>query len=265
MDNRLLRSARLALAVAERGVPDRASKFAPRRYRRPQLLACLPVKEHLGLDYRTMEEIPHASDGLRSSLGSARVPDHSTLWWHARHRVGPDLLGAALAETVRRVEPRPEPRQIALASTGLWLPYTSWYFAWRVKRDRGQRGWLKWAPALWTGPLVPVAQRVRPGPCGDFSDLVPLAASAHAVLPFDQLVADAGYDSEANRPSLLPRGAGRRQPDPGQEAPVRRRPRDDALPPGDAAPASKGRRRSRGATGLRPTLEGRNRDVRGQA
>jgi hypothetical protein len=43
-----------------------------------------------------------------------------------------------------------------------------------------------------------VAQRVRPGPCGDFSDLVPLAAAAHTVLPFDQLVTDAGYDSEAN-------------------------------------------------------------------
>jgi hypothetical protein len=126
------------------------------------------------------------------------VPDHSALWWHARRRVGPDLLGAALAETVRRIEPRPEPRQIALDSTGLWLSYTSWYFAWRAKRDRGQRGWLERALALWTGPLVLVAQRVRPGPCGDFSDLMPLAASAHAVLPFDQLVADAGYDSEAN-------------------------------------------------------------------
>jgi hypothetical protein len=52
--------------------------------------------------------------------------------------------------------------------------------------------------ALWTGPQALVAQQVRPGPCGDFADLVPLAATAHTVLPFDQLVADAGYDSEAN-------------------------------------------------------------------
>jgi hypothetical protein len=91
MDNRLLRFARLALAVAERVVPDRASRFAPRRYRQPQLLACLLVKEHLGLDYRTAEELISASDGLRSSLGLTRVPDHSTLWWFARHRVGPGL------------------------------------------------------------------------------------------------------------------------------------------------------------------------------
>ena len=52
--------------------------------------------------------------------------------------------------------------------------------------------------ALWTEPQILVAQRVRPGPCGDFPDLVPLATAAHAVLPFEQLVADAGYDSEAD-------------------------------------------------------------------
>ena len=43
-----------------------------------------------------------------------------------------------------------------------------------------------------------VAQRVRRGPCGDFSDLIPLADSAARVQDFDVLLADAGYDSEAN-------------------------------------------------------------------
>ena len=51
---------------------------------------------------------------------------------------------------------------------------------------------------MWTGPQLLVAQRVRPGPAGDFCDLVPLAGVAHGVLPFERLVADAGYDSEAN-------------------------------------------------------------------
>lgn len=36
------------------------------------------------------------------------------------------------------------------------------------------------------------------GPCGDFSDLIPLASSAAQVQHFDVLLADAGYDSEAN-------------------------------------------------------------------
>ena len=79
MDNRLLVFARLARAVAERVVPNRASRFAPRRYRQPQLLASASVKEHLGLDYRTAEE-QIASDGLRVALGLTRVQDHTTLW-----------------------------------------------------------------------------------------------------------------------------------------------------------------------------------------
>ena len=127
------------------------------------------------------------------------MPDHSTFWWFARRWLGPDLITAALADTVRRVRPSGHRRQVALDSTGLWLSHTSRYFAWRAKRDRGQRRWLKWALALWVEPQMLIAQRVRPGPAGDFSDLVPLAGDASALLPFDELLADAGYDSEANR------------------------------------------------------------------
>jgi hypothetical protein len=38
----------------------------------------------------------------------------------------------------------------------------------------------------------------QPPEAGDFGDLAPLATAAHAALPFEQLIADAGYDSEAN-------------------------------------------------------------------
>jgi hypothetical protein len=130
MDNRLLVFARLALAVAERVVPNRASRFAPRRYRQPQLLASVLVKEHLGLDYRTAEE-QIASDGLRVALGLTRVQDHTTLWWFARRQLDPDLIAAALVKMMRRVRGALQPRPIrgALNSTGLSLSYTSWYVA----------------------------------------------------------------------------------------------------------------------------------------
>jgi Transposase DDE domain len=199
MENRLLRFARLALAVARRAVPDRASRFAPGIFTQPQLFACLLLKEHLRLDYRTTEDLIATADRLRAILALRRAPDHTTLWWFARHRLTPGLVQTALAETVRRVDQESgSRRQVALDSTGLWLAYSSRCFRWRAKRERGQRGWLKWALALWTSPQLLLAQRVRLGPCGDFSDLVPLARAAHAVLPFDELLADAGYDSEAN-------------------------------------------------------------------
>ena len=141
------------------------------------------------------------SDALRSALELSRVPDYSTLWWFARHKLKPELLQAALEETVRCFErslqrssdgndtdegglPKRDDgasrnecstRVVALDSTGLFLSYSSRYFRWRAKRERGQRGWLKWALALWVEPQMLVAQLVRPGPSGDFGDLVPLA------------------------------------------------------------------------------------------
>src|SRR5215217_40195 len=65
-------------------------------------MACLLLKEYLRLDYRTTREMLELSDGLRSALNLSRVPDHSTLWWFARHKLEPKLLQEALEETVRR-------------------------------------------------------------------------------------------------------------------------------------------------------------------
>lgn len=222
--NRLRQFATLALAVSKSVLPNHGSRFAPKTYTQPQLLACLLLKEYLRLDYRTAQEMLELSDALRSALELSRVPDHSTLWWFARHKLKPELLRAVLEETVRCFEcslqrssdgkdtdegdlPKGDDgasrnecptRVVALDSTGLFLSYSSRYFRWRTKRERGQRGWLKWALALWVEPQMLVAQLVRPGPSGDFGDLVPLAESANSLLGFEQLLADAGYDSEAN-------------------------------------------------------------------
>ena len=163
------------------------------------MLAALLLRERLRLTYRGLEDLLRLSGPLRHALGLRDVPDHSTLWWFARRHASPALLDAALAETVRLARGGTgRADQVALDSTGLFLSHTSWYFAWRAKRDRGQRGWLKWAFAMWVGPQLLLSQRVRPGPCGDFSDLPPLTDAAARVMPFEQVLADAGYDSEAN-------------------------------------------------------------------
>jgi hypothetical protein len=199
MDNELLRFARLAMVTARRVVPPRLSKHAGPTYPPASLLAALLLKEHLRLTYRAAEDLLRLSDRLRRLFGLRVVPDHSTLWWFGRRHLGPDAIAAVMRETVERAAGRLRgPRLVALDSTGLWLSHASRYFEWRARRGRRQRGWLKWAMAMWVGPQLLLAQRVRPGPSGDFGDLVPLASAAHAVLPFERLVADAGYDSEAN-------------------------------------------------------------------
>ena len=199
MDNELLRFARLAIVTTRRAVPRRLSRHADPVYHPASLLAALLLRERLRLTDRGVEGLLGLPGRLRRLFGLRIVPDHSTLWWFGHRHLSPDAVAAVMRETVERAAGRLRgPRLVALDSTGLWLSHASRHFEWRAKRGRGQRGWLKWALALWTEPQLLLAPRVRPGPAGDFGDLVPLAGAAHAVLPFERLLADAGYDSEAN-------------------------------------------------------------------
>jgi hypothetical protein len=92
----LLRLARLAVQIARTQLPDYASKFAPKRYTQPALLACLCLKEYLHVDYRSTEALLASAQELREALGLHAVPDHSMLWWFSRHKVKPGLLARIL-------------------------------------------------------------------------------------------------------------------------------------------------------------------------
>lgn len=203
MANRLLTFARLAYDVAGRAIPERAHRFAPKRYTQPQLLACLLVKEYLRLDYRTAQEVLDTSDGLRKAIGLTVVPDYTTLWRFAHDKATADVVAEALVETVRLFkasghDPPPAPHLVAIDSTGLFCGHASRYFEHRARRERKQRAYQKWAVALWTGPQLVLAQLSKPGPCGDYPDLPPLAQASVVSVSGALILADAGYDSEAN-------------------------------------------------------------------
>ena len=206
MPNRLLSFAQLAHQVASETLPERAHRFAPKRYTQPQLLACLLVKEYLGLDYRTTQETLEVSDGLREALGLAVVPDYSTLWRFAHDKATADVIASAMVETLRLFKASghdpPKRALIAIDSTGLFCGHASRYFDQRRRKGSTAtykaRAYQKWAAALWTGPQLVTAQLSKPGPCGDYPDLPPLAEASIASVPGALIVADAGYDSERN-------------------------------------------------------------------
>lgn len=206
MANRLLTFARLAHQVAAETLPERAHRFAPKRYSQPQLLACLLVKEYLGLDYRTAQETLEISDGLREALALTVVPDYTTLWRFAHDKATADVVAGALIETVRLFKASghdpPTRPLVAIDSTGLFCGHASRYFDQR--RAKGStathkaRAYQKWAAALWTGPQLVTAQLSKPGPCGDYPDLPPLAEASVAAVSGALILADAGYDCESN-------------------------------------------------------------------
>ena len=139
MANRLLRFAQLAHEVAQDAIPERAHRFAPKRYTQPQLLACLLVKEYLRLDYRTAQETLEVSDGLRDAIGLTVVPDYSTLWRFAHEKATDDVVATALVETGRRFkasghDPPPGPPLVAIDSTGMFCGHASRYFDQRRRK-----------------------------------------------------------------------------------------------------------------------------------
>jgi len=64
-----LRFAQLALQVARQHLPPYGSKYSPKKFTQPSLLACLLVKEYLRMDYRGLEDLWASSAELRAALG----------------------------------------------------------------------------------------------------------------------------------------------------------------------------------------------------
>jgi hypothetical protein len=180
-------------------LPDHASKFAPKRYIEPSLLACLCLKEYLRLDYRGAEALLASVKALRAALALRAVVNHSTLWWFQRYRVKPHLLARLLTDTVRLFQ-RHGPaciRTVAVDFTGFAREQASPYYQHRAGKRHRARTWVKWLVAVWTDPLVWSGQLADRGPRGEHVECRLLVAQTLARLHFTRLPADGGDDSEA--------------------------------------------------------------------
>ena len=71
---------RRAYALGRRVWPDHGSRFSRHDFTRPQLFACLVVREALRLSYRKAEAFLADVPGWLAEIGLSRPPDHNTLW-----------------------------------------------------------------------------------------------------------------------------------------------------------------------------------------
>jgi IS5 family transposase len=234
---------RRAYELGQRVWPDHGSRFSRQDFTRPQLFTCLVLRESLRLSYRKTEAFLIDVPGWRAEIGLEAVPDHNTLWRafgsllkKRRIERALDLL-AADAELDLRGELSAKPRSID--STCYEERHRSRHYD-RVCRKIDLKPGRKYAkkPGKY-GPAVNAARsrRLRRMP----KLALAVAAASHRILAgngngsdapdFDPLlfaswqrakvkavVADAGYDSEANHRiarldmnvrSIIPPGIGR--------------------------------------------------------
>jgi len=69
----------VAYHLAKNALPEFSSKFSRKDFSKPQLFACLVLKEFEKKDYRGVEQLLWDWPEARRAIGLAKAPDHTTL------------------------------------------------------------------------------------------------------------------------------------------------------------------------------------------
>jgi hypothetical protein len=216
---------RVAYHLARRLLPQHSCRFSRHDFTLAQLFACLVVREFFALSNRRAETLLADAPDWLADVGLAKAPDHNTLWRAfdtllARHRCRGmlDLLARLFAQaellTVRR-------RPLAIDSTCFERRHRSAHYDRRcrhMRREDAQDRPGKWGEtvnaarsrrvgrmpklsvAVDSGSHVILAAKVRLGNGSDAPDFDDLLYDAwrRGGCRARVVVADAGYDSEAN-------------------------------------------------------------------
>jgi hypothetical protein len=250
----VLRTAhRLALKV----LAPRSCKFSRQEFTLAQLFACLVLREFYGLSYRRTEKLLFDSPQWLSDIGLSVAPDHNTLWRAfdaiLKTRSVNRLLDRLVASFARAKLLRLGDKPLALDSTCFEQRHRSAHYDRRCRqmlgkaaaagdanvsenprKPRGKPG--KWGAsvnasrsrrlsampklsvAVASGCHLILAAKVRTGNGSDAPDFDDLLFRSWRRANVKVVVADAGYDSEANHRtarqdmgvrSIIPPGIGR--------------------------------------------------------
>jgi len=201
--------AREALAVGTAALALYSHKFSPKTFTQPQLLACLVLRKFYKTDYRGMAAILRDHSDLREILGLSKVPHFTTLQKASVRLLARPRFRKLLAGTLRRALGRKKALpHAACDSSGLACGHASRYYVRRraAGQDKAEKPaqetfyqcYAKLEAVFDTATHLVVGALVGKGPAPDVDRMVPLIDEACRQVRMKLLVADAGYDSEAN-------------------------------------------------------------------
>jgi hypothetical protein len=199
---------KVAHALGRRAFRSHWHKYAPKKFTVPQLFACLVLKEFLRLDYRKFSTLLEEAPGLIQAIGLSSVPHFTTFQKAAVRLLEARRAQRLLDHTVSMAQEAGllgrRSKLAALDSTGLESTTASRYFV----RHRERPGKNRIQNTYRVFPkLVVVCDCASHLALSIVHDQGPWADTIHFRTAFDQarrrialdtLLADAGYDSEAN-------------------------------------------------------------------
>lgn len=216
---------RVAYEVAKESLPQYAHRFSPKKFTQAQLFACLILKTWLRRDYRGTSAFLADTPELCNAIEMTHVPHFTTLQKASDRLLRSASVKKVLNATVARIMgPRRRVRTAAADSSGFDVTYASRYYVWRAKRMRFPQKYLTYRRFPKLGVIcdtrnhVILAAMPTRGPTPDVHQLADLLAGLVDHPTLVRMIADAGYDSEANHrllredhgiQSIIPAGIGR--------------------------------------------------------
>src|SRR3954471_22624359 len=221
-----------AYHLALRVLPRYACRFSRHDFTLAQLFACLVLREFYGLSFRRAEQLLRDSPQWLAEIELGVAPDHNTLWRGFRsilksQRV--DGMLELLAKLFRQAKllrlSRRHCKPLALDSTCFERRHRSYHYDRRCRQMQGKTNgdahntpekpgsWgasvnasrsrelsamPKLAVAVASGCHLILAAKVHTGNGSDAPDFDDLLYQSWRRAPVKVVVADAGYDSEAN-------------------------------------------------------------------
>ena len=195
----------VALAIAEQSLPAYSHRFSPRLFTQPQLFACLAIKTFFRTDYRGVTAILNDMPDLCRAIGLMKIPHFTTLQKAARRLMASAVSKKLLEGTIHQaLGEQPQIELAAVDSTGMESHHISRYFV----RRRSRLATL-WQTTYYTrypkfgivcdcqSHIILSTLRKR-GPTPDINQLRQTLLPAVGRAKIKVLLADAGYDSEAN-------------------------------------------------------------------
>jgi Transposase DDE domain len=199
-----------ALRVAEVALPPYSHRCSPKTFTVHQLFACLVLKDFYDFTYRDTVALLADCPSLTEAISLPKVPHFTTLQKAADRLLilsaFRDLLTATVERARQSKKLRRRTRLAVIDTSGFESHHVSRYYAQRRKMT-GKHGrkcrvsygrYPKLGLVCDTESHLILAARASQGPQPDFGEFEPLLREAHARASPWTIIADAGFDSEAN-------------------------------------------------------------------
>lgn len=152
--------------------------------------------KYLKTDYRRIIELLELMPGIRQVIGLDQLPHFTTINKFFL-RINTSLTYDMFVQTVYLF--RNEPTIAAIDSTGYSSNYASRHYLWRIGLGKyNRRNYMKLSISVSTANQCIIAAKTRVGPRNDNIDFPRLAKQSASIAKLTYIVADKGYDSEAN-------------------------------------------------------------------